>query len=43
MRISEREAQQVEQANTSGRTPVVFDSGWREVAQTALDFVRRFA
>jgi hypothetical protein len=72
-------ADQIEQANASGRTPVVFvhglwaianasykkqkrnpgvteivelpgrghalviDSGWREVAETALAFVRRFA
>jgi hypothetical protein len=46
---------EVETANSSGRTPVVFihglknrghalfvDSGWTEVADTALAFVQRF-
>jgi len=70
--ITSREAEQVERANASGKTPVVLihglwllpsswdrwtepfeeagyaavtpiiDSGWREVADTALRFVRRF-
>jgi hypothetical protein len=43
--ITERETRQIEEANASGRTPVVFihiDSGWREVAETALAFVKRF-
>jgi hypothetical protein len=68
--ISERENREIEAANASGNTPVVFihglwvlpsswanwvdlfkmpnrghalaiDHGWREVAETALDFVKR--
>ena len=39
-------AEQIDQANASGRTPVVFihviDNGWREVADKALAFVKRF-
>jgi non-heme chloroperoxidase len=44
--IAEREEQQVERANAEipnrGRA-LTLDSGWREVAQTALAFVQRFA
>ncbi len=43
--------EQIDRANATGLTPVVFvhgrhaltiDSGWREVADTALAFIRRF-
>jgi non-heme chloroperoxidase len=46
------ELDQIKAANASGLTPVeipgrghalTVDSGWREVADTALNFVRRFA
>ncbi len=43
--MTEHEASRIEDANASGLTPVVFvtiDSGWREVADTALAFVKRF-
>ena len=50
--ITDHEAQQIDKANQTARTPVVFvpnrghaltiDSGWREVADTALAFVKRF-
>jgi hypothetical protein len=49
---AEHELAQIARANASTRTPVVFvagrghaltiDHGWREVAETALAFARRF-
>ena len=42
--ITDHEAQQIDKANQTGRTPAVFVhglSGWREVADTALAFVKR--
>jgi hypothetical protein len=41
--ITLHEDEQISKANASGRTPVTIDGGWREVADTALGFVQRFA
>ncbi len=51
MAISKYESEQIEKANATGKQPVLpnrghaltIDSGWREVADTALAFVKRFA
>jgi hypothetical protein len=48
--ITEHELEQCQRANATGRQPVVFDRGhalvidhgWREVADKALAFVKRF-
>ncbi|MEO8188871.1 MAG: hypothetical protein ABI682_00910 [Acidobacteriota bacterium] len=41
--ITEHEAQQVDRANAIGLQPMRSRSrGWREVADTALAFVKRF-
>jgi hypothetical protein len=40
--ISQHEAGQIERAAATGHA-LTIDGGWREVADTALAFVRRFA
>jgi hypothetical protein len=41
--ISERENREIEAANANRGHSLTIDHGWREVAQTALNFVKRFA
>jgi hypothetical protein len=41
--ITAHEAAQLEHANTNRGHALTIDSGWREIADTALAFAQRFA
>jgi hypothetical protein len=46
--LTQHKREEIDRANESGRTAVglvpavTIDSGWREVADTALEFLQRF-